>query len=150
VGSHHSKNHKKPLWTCPKCGHSFVTANIWHSCTTVDLGSHFEGKSPTLLATFDRFAELARACGPVLIYAQKTRIVIQARVRFAGTVVRKDWLDAGVWLKRRAEHPRLHRIEVFGNAGFGHHFRLVRPEDVDGDLASLVREAYQIGIQETS
>ena len=22
----------KPLWTCPKCGHSFVTRNIWHSC----------------------------------------------------------------------------------------------------------------------
>jgi hypothetical protein len=123
-----SKRSKKPLWTCPKCGHTFVTANIWHSCTTVDLESHFHGKSPLLLETFERFVQLAR-------------------VRFAGAVARKDWLDAGVSLKRRAEHPRLHRIELFGSAGFGHHFRLSRPEDVDDGLASLVREAYQIGIQ---
>jgi hypothetical protein len=139
---------KKPLWTCPKCGHSFVTANIWHSCTNIELSSHFEGKSPLLYETFDRYAALARACGPVTVYAQKTRIVIQARVRFAGAVVRKNWLDAGLWLKRRAEHPRLVRIEDFGAAGFGHHFRLSKPADIDAALAALVREAYQIGIQE--
>jgi hypothetical protein len=122
-------------------------ANIWHSCTQVELASHFEGKPPQLHRTFERFVDLARACGSVTVYAQKTRIVIQARVRFAGAVVRKDWLDAGLWLKRRAEHPRLVRIESLGTAGFGHHFRLSRPEEVDEALAALMREAYRIGIQ---
>ncbi len=51
------------------------------------------------------------------VYAQKTRIVIQARVRFAGAVVRQDWVDASLWLKRRITHPRLHRIEDFGRLG---------------------------------
>lgn len=142
-----SKRPQKPLWTCPKCGHSFVTPNIWHSCTNVDLASHFEGKSPLLYQTFERFVDLAKDCGPVTVYAQKTRIVIQARVRFAGAVVRNHWFEAALWLKRRAEHPRLTRIEDFGRAGFGHHFRLARPDDVDDALAALMREAFQIGVQ---
>ena len=142
-----SERSKEPLWTCPACGHKFVTQNIWHSCVTVDLASHFHGKAASLLPTFESYVATARACGPVTVYAQKTRIVIQARVRFAGAVVRKSWLDAGMWLRRRAEHPLLTRVEDFGTAGFGHHFRLSQPTEVDEALAALMREAYQIGIQ---
>ena len=75
-------------------------------------------------------------------------MVIQARVRFAGVAVRKQRLDASVWLKCRAKHPRLMRVEDFGRLGFGHHFRLARREDIDGDLCQLMREAYRIGEQE--
>lgn len=132
----------KPLWRCGKCGHRFVTRNLWHSCGRYRLADHFKGKPRTLRQTFDRFAGLARACGPVTVYAQKTRIVIQARVRFAGVVVRRDWLDAGLWLKRRVEHPCLTRVESFGRLGYGHHFRLRQPADADVALARLVREAY--------
>lgn len=139
---------KKPMWTCPRCGHKFVTRNLWHSCSRHTLAEHFAGKPSILRRTFERFVAAARACGPVTVYAQKTRIVIQARVRFAGAVVRKGWLDAGVWLRRRAKHPRLVRTESFGAAGFGLHFRLERPEDIDAALARLVREAYRIGQRE--
>ncbi len=41
---------------------------------------------------------MARACGPVTVYAQKSRIVFQARVRFAGAVVHNEWLEATLWL----------------------------------------------------
>jgi len=139
---------KKPLWRCPKCGHEFVTRNLWHSCGRYDVSEHFMGKPPQLRETFDAYAALARSCGPITVYAQKTRIVIQARVRFAGVAVRKQWLDASMWLKRRAKHPRLMRVEDFGRLGFGHHFRLARWEDIDGDLGQLMREAYRIGEQE--
>ena len=55
---------KKPLWTCPRCGHRFVTRNMWHSCRRVPLSRHFAGKSPELRRTFRRLAALVRACGP--------------------------------------------------------------------------------------
>ena len=139
---------KRPLWRCAKCGHRFVTKNLWHSCGRHTLSEHFAGKPRTLRNTFDRFAAAARACGPVTVYAQKTRIVIQARVRFAGAVIRKDWLDAGLWLKRRADHPKLSRVESFGRLGWGHHFRLRDPEDVDSALVGLVKESYAIGRQD--
>jgi hypothetical protein len=77
----------KPLWRCGKCGHRFVTRNLWHSCGRYRLADHFKGKPRTLRQTFNRFVGLARASGPVTVYAQKTRSVIQARVRFAGAVV---------------------------------------------------------------
>jgi len=144
-----TKGPKRPLWRCPKCGHRFVTRNIWHSCGRYRLADHFKGRPRTLRQAFDRFVGLARACGPVTVYAQKTRIVLQVRVRFAGAVVRSEWVDAGLWLKRRAVHPRLARVESFGRLGYGHHFRLQDPADVDEALGRLVREAYDIGRQES-
>lgn len=132
----------KPLWTCPKCGHRFVTRNLWHSCVRVPLRSHFLGTASSLYPTYRAWAALARACGPVTIYAQKTRIVFQARVRFAGAVVRSGSLDASLWLRRRVAHPRLSRTESFGALGYGLHFRLVEPGDIDAALGRLMREAY--------
>jgi len=141
---------KRPLWRCPRCGHRFVTKNLWHSCVRVSLAAHFDGKPRERRLTWNAWVAATRACGPVTTYAQKTRLVIQARVRFAGAVVRAEFLDAGLWLRRRATHPRLTRVEDFGGAGFGHHFRLERPSDIDADLRALVAEAYRIGAQESS
>ena len=31
---------QRPLWTCPRCGKSYVTRNMWHSCVIVPLESH--------------------------------------------------------------------------------------------------------------
>jgi hypothetical protein len=106
------------------------------------LADHFSNRSRVVRQLFDEWRALARACGPVTVYAQKTRIVFQARVRFAGAVVHDDWLDASIWLKRRVEHPCLHRIESFGPLGFGIHFRLTSATDIDRDLGVFMREAY--------
>jgi len=99
-----------------------------------------------LRATFRRWVAIARACGPVTVYAQKTRIVIQARVRFAGAVVRAQWLDAGLWLRRRVTHPRVERIEDFGRLGYGVHFRLTDPADIDPRIVRFMREAYTAAV----
>jgi len=138
----------KPLWKCPRCGRRFASKNLWHSCGKYRIEDHFKGKPPALRRTFSRFVSVARSFGPVTVYAQKTRIVIQARVRFAGAVVRSDWLDAGVWLRRQATHPKLHRVESFGKAGYGLHFKLERPDDVDKELSRLMKEAYLAAIKD--
>ena len=120
---------------------------MWHSCGRYRLRDHFRGKPASLRETFNSYVAAARRNGPVTVYAQKTRIVMQGRVRFAGAVVRKDWLDATMWLKRRITHPRLVRTESFGHLGYGHHFRLCDPDDVDASIVKLLREAYAIGQQ---
>lgn len=117
------------LWRCPKCGHRFVTRNLWHACGRYRLEDHFAGKAPVLRATFRRW-----------------RIVIQARVRFAGAVIRRDWVDAALWLRRRVKHPRVFRTEDFGRLGYGIHFRLTKPSEIDRDLRALVREAYAAAV----
>jgi hypothetical protein len=125
-----------------------VTRNLWHSCGRYRLADHFAGKPRELRAAFDRYVKLARRCGPVTVYAQKTQIVLQARVRFASAIVHKGSVDAAMWLKRRIAHPRLARVEDFGRLGFGHHFRLTSAADVDDALGLLMRQAYRIGQQE--
>lgn len=137
----------KPLWRCPKCGHRFATKNLWHSCGRFRLADHFVGKDPALRRLFDRYVALLRRNGPVTVYAQKTRITCMVRVRFAGAVVRSRWLDATLWLKRRAEHPSLRRVEFLRPADYIHTFRLRSPADLDAGFAALVREAYAIGTQ---
>jgi hypothetical protein len=91
---------------------------------------------------FRRLRVVVRRCGPATCYAQRTRIVLQARVRFAGVVVRQRWLELGLWLHRRVTHPRLVRVESFGRLGYGHYFRLRAAPELDGALAALIAEAY--------
>jgi len=134
----------KPQWRCPECGHRFVTPNLAHSCGRYRLAAHFAGRPRELRRAFDRLVAVAREWGPVTVYAQKTRIVLQARVRFAGVTVRKDRLDAHLWLRRRAEHPLLGRVESLGRLGHICHFSLRQAADVDADLRDLVREAYAV------
>src|SRR5262245_21945049 len=139
----------RALWRCPRCGHRFVTRNLWHSCVQVPLRDHFRGTAPSVRRLFGAWKALVQACGPVTCYAQKTRIAFQARMRFAGAVVHRDWLEVGLWLRRRAKHPRLQRVESFGRLGYGHHFRLDQQSDVDAALAELVQEAYDSARQGT-
>jgi hypothetical protein len=136
-----------PLWVCPRCGHPFVTRNLWHSCGQYALADHFTGKDPALLETFHRLVEVTQGCGPVTVYAQKTRIVMMVRVRFASLVVRKGSLDLGLWLTRKVAHPLLVRTEVFGPRSIYPHFRLTKPEEIDSILMDLICEAYQTGRQ---
>jgi hypothetical protein len=136
---------RKALWTCPKCGHRFVSANMWHSCSRHQIADHFVGKDPLVRGLFDRFRAMIQKCGPVTVYAQKTRIVFQTRSRFAGALPRKHWLDCGLWLKRRVEHPRFRRIESPTPRDHIHHFRVTKLKDLDRDVAALIREAYAVG-----
>jgi hypothetical protein len=136
------------LWTCPDCGHRFVTRKAWHSCSNYPLEHHFRGREPHVRDIFERFLAVIRACGPVEVIPQKTRIAIQAQVRFAGCVVRKRWLLANLWLTRRVEHPALRRVEAFGPRSFGHQFRLDTPDDIDPAFRGFVAEAYAVGLRE--
>lgn len=135
----------RPLWRCPRCGHRFVSPRMWHSCTRHRIAEHFAGRPPALRALFRRYVALARENGPVTVYAQKSRLVFQARARFAGAVVRKGWLEGAVWFKRRVVHPRFFRILTVTPRDHVHYFRLEREEDLDDDVRGWLRESYAVG-----
>ena len=139
---------ERPLWTCPRCGHQFVSRNLWHSCARHDLNDHFKGKDPIVRALFNRFRGVMESCGPVTVYAQKTRIVFQVKVRFAACHPRTRWLDGGISLTRRARHPRLLRVEQPVPGWYAHVFRFRRLSDFDARFARLAREAYRMGQRE--
>lgn len=142
----------RPLWTCPSCGHEFVTANIWHSCTRIALDEAFARSTVGARAAFDRFVALVERCGPVTVIAQKTRIVITARVRFAGAKVLRDRVRLNIALTRRVEAPWVTGIESYGPRWNAHRFEARSPADIDAieDLPGLLCEGYHdLGLQES-
>ena len=142
------RKRKRPLWKCPKCRHQFVTRKMSHSCGTYRINDHFKGKDPVARKLFSEFRALVRTFGAAKVYAQKTRIVFQARARFASVIVRKNRLEIGLWLKRRREHPRLYRIEFYPPTDYVHRIRLGHSSELDRVLAAFVREAFKVGRQE--
>lgn len=143
-----SKKRKlRPLWRCPKCGHWFVTRNLWHSCARFRARDHLKGKNPQVARLYRKFAALVRKCGPVMISPNKTRIAFMARMRFAGCRVGKDVLHIGFLLSRRVQNARIPRVEFIPPRYYVHHLPVRTLGELDGELLGWLREAYQMGQQ---
>lgn len=137
----------RPLWTCPQCSRQFANLNQSHACGCYTLAEHLEGKSPEVLALYSRLEELVQSLGPVIVLPEKTRIAFQVRMSFAAVRVQQRWIDGHVVLARRLESPRFRRIESISPRNHVHHFRIISPDEIDGEFATWFTEAYQVGEQ---
>ncbi len=122
-----------------------------HSCVTVPLDDLFARSTPLARAAFDGFVTLVRRCGKVEVIGQKTRIVIMARVRFAGATVLRDRVRLNIALTRRIDAPWVERIDTYmGGRWQAHHFIVRSPTELEGisELPELVCEGYRdLGMQ---
>ena len=59
-------------------------------------------------------------------------------------MTRKSWLILQIWLKRKADHPLLQRIEMYTYRDYGLILRLSNIDDIDETLENLIHEAYYI------
>jgi hypothetical protein len=134
------------MWQCPVCGQTFVTRNMPHSCQVVALDDHFAGRPAALREAFDAFVAAARENGPVTVNATKSRITVQARMRFAAVEPRRDYLRAHLVLKREIANERL-AVEHLEPDYYLHRFTLTAPSDVDDELKTWLAEAYHVGAQ---
>jgi hypothetical protein len=138
---------ERPLWTCPRCGKRFVTPNLWHSCQTRSLDEHFTDR-PRARELFEAFRTAVETLGPVALVLNKTGIGFMTRVRFTGVQPRRDYLRAGVWLKRRVHSPRFVRVDWYGHDDWVHFFEIRSEGDIDAELIDLLREARAVGDQD--
>lgn len=134
-----------PLWTCPRCGKSYVTRNLWHSCVVVPLERHFEGR-PAARELFEVLLGALQREGLVTVSVSKTRIELMTRARFAGVQVRRDWLRLGFWLKHEIASPRFARVDHYGK---DHVYQLDLRDagQLDEELLAWLREARSVGDQ---
>lgn len=130
-----------------------MSANIWHSCTAFSLDELFARSTPAAREAFDAFVTLIERCGPIEVIGQKTRIVIMARVRFAGAVVLRDRVRLNIALTRQVEAPWVERIDTYMKGRWNaHHFAVRSADDVAAipRLPELVCEGYHaLGMQES-
>ena len=141
------RGRERPLWTCPRCGNQFVTANMVHSCKRHTLEEPFAGKPAAIRKLFDRFRAMVETCGPVKLLPYHDKVGFMVRVRFAGAVPRTRWLEIGFWLPRRVEHPRFHRIQTIHPNAHVHLIRITEPRQLDAEIKAWLREAYAVGCQ---
>ena len=146
-----SKSSKQaPLWRCPNCNERFVTKNMWHSCGKFDLEELFARSEPHVMKLFQKYERMIRTCGPVRMIPQKTRVVFQVRVRFAGAYPRKSHFVASFALPYRANDPRFIRIEKYAEHFQGHSFRVSSEADLDQRVQDWLCESYKVGAQSLS
>jgi hypothetical protein len=138
---------ERPLWSCPECGKLFVTPNMSHSCQTRSLDEQFAGR-PRARELFEAFRAAIESLGPVTVVLNKTEIGFMTRVRFTGVQPRRDYLRAGLWLKRRADSARFARVDWYGHDDWVHFFDIRAESDIDDELMTLLREARAVGDQE--
>jgi hypothetical protein len=89
-------------------------------------------------------------CGPIEVIAQKTRIVIMGRVRFAGATVLRDRVRLNIALTRRIDAPWVERIDAYLPRWNAHRFIARSPADLDKipGLDELLCEGYHdLGMQ---
>jgi hypothetical protein len=137
-----------PLWTCPKCGAKFVTANMWHSCGRYRVADLFAKSDPQVFQLYERYKRMVKACGAVTIIPQKTRLVFMVRMRFAGVYPRKSYLRAAFILNRRLPpDPRIEKVTTYTPRCIGYELRIDRPDQLDADVQRWLEEAYAVGAQ---
>ena len=137
------------LWRCGVCDRPFANRNQTHSCGRYTVEAFLSGKPRSAVELYDRFAELTKSCGPVLVAPAKTRVGFQARMIFAAVnKLSERGLDAHVVLARRVEHTRFRQIQEMSPRCFVHHFRIEAVEQIDEEVAGWLREAYRVGTQE--
>ena len=133
-----------PLWICPKCGARLITRNLWHSCGRFTLGALFAGSAPGVLAAARKYVALLESLGDVQVLPQKTRLVVVARVRFAGLYPRKDHFMAAFALHRWVESRRIVKTVDYGPRWRAHYVRIASAADVDDELRAWLQESHDV------
>jgi Domain of unknown function (DUF5655) len=107
---------------------------------------HLKGKPAEIVALYNRFVELAEACGPFTYAVAKTAITLKGSRRgFAGASLGAKWLEGYLDLQRRVQDPRIRRSAPYTKRLFVHHFRVVSLDDLDDEFAGWLAEAYEVG-----
>jgi hypothetical protein len=138
----------KPLWTCPKCGHPFVTRNMHHSCARHELEEVFRGRPAIVRALFDRFRAMIDERGPTTTVVYRDRVAFMVKVRFAGLVPRRDHVQLGFWFTERDEDPRFCRIETIATNAHVHSAKIRTLAELDGGVRRWIDRAYRVGCRE--
>ena len=105
---------------------------------------HFVKSSPAVRATYEAILRASRALGSVKVDPKKTSIHLVRTSAFAGIATRKDALILTVKSRAAIESTRVLRAEQASAHRWHIEFRLTSPGDVDHDVRTWLREAYEL------
>jgi hypothetical protein len=99
-----------------------------------------------IVALYQRFIEMAEACGPFSYRVTKSAITLKGTRRgFAGAKPTQRSLDGYLDLQRELRDPRILRASPYTGRLFVHQFRVTSLDQLDGVFHGWMREAYDVG-----
>jgi hypothetical protein len=117
---------------------------VGYNPDVVKVESHFAKSDPEVLATYRRILETARALGPVSEEAKKTSIHLVRRRAFAGVTTRRFSLVLTLKSATDVRSPRIEKREQASANRWHLEIRLQDPAQVDHQIASWLKAAYEL------
>jgi hypothetical protein len=105
----------------------------------------FADKDEIVQAIYDRLLVSIRLLGPFQEEPKKTSIHLVHSAGFAGVHPRKSYLYLNLRTDRRIDSPRISKSEQVSKNRYHNELKLTSPEQVDNELLSWIKAAYQLG-----
>jgi uncharacterized protein DUF5655 len=109
---------------------------------TVD--AHFVKRAPVVREIYDRLVKTARVWGDVREEPKKTSIHLARTTAFAGIATKKDALVLTLKSASDIRSRRVIKREQASAHRWHLEVRLERPSDVDAEIKTWMRQAYEI------
>jgi Domain of unknown function (DUF5655) len=136
------------MWTCPLCGQPFVNNNQVHSCNDKTLNDFLKGKSAHTISLFWHFVQQYHQIGKITVHPTKSMIAFAGKTRIAYiTRLGKDFIDVTFPFKKpHNDNLCFYKIaQVPGQQQFNHHFRMQSQEDLNEEVLSFMKLAFEEG-----
>ena len=105
---------------------------------------HFENRAPAVKATYDAILKAAKKLGPVREEAKKTSIHLTRKTAFAGVATRKSGLILTLKADSDIKSKRIAKRERASASRWHLEVRLEAPTQVDAELITWLKRAYEL------
>lgn len=105
---------------------------------------HLDNKSEIVTQLYEKLIDAFHAFGKIGVEPKKTSIHIVNRYAFAGVYTRKNYIVLEFHLSRKLDSQRIQKIEQGSVNRFHHSVKLEELADIDSELLSWMREAYEL------
>ena len=108
------------------------------------VASHFADKEPATRKIYERVLKASGKFGPVIEDPKKTSIHLVRKTAFAGIATRKSAIILTIKSDQKLNSPRIHKSEQTSARRFHHEVKLTSAADVDAELTSWLKAAYEL------
>jgi len=105
---------------------------------------HLRDKEQIVSDIYEKLLEELHKFGQLKIEPKKTSIHIGNRFGFAGIYTRKDYINLEVHLNYKLANDRVSKVEQASANRFHHTIKLTKTKDVDKELLTWLKEAYEL------
>ena len=105
---------------------------------------HLKDKEQIVTEIYEKLIVELHKFGQLKIEPKKTSIHLGNRFGFAGVYTRKDYINLEIHLNYKLTSDRVAKAEQASANRFHHTIRLTKPKDIDKELLTWLKEAYEL------